>query len=119
MAYISGYVAAVPNANKEKYLDLARKVAAYFKKHGASRVVEGWGDSVPDGVLTSFTIATQRKDDETCIFSWTEWPSKEACDAGMSKAMEEFGRESGIGPGDVPFDGKRMFWGGFQVILDA
>jgi uncharacterized protein YbaA (DUF1428 family) len=113
MPYIEGFVAAVPTANKAQYLKQARESAAYFKKLGATRVTECWGDDVPKGVLTDFYKATQAKDDETPIFSWIEYPDRATRDAANKKMSED----PGMMNLQMPFDGKRMFWGGFEQIL--
>jgi uncharacterized protein YbaA (DUF1428 family) len=117
MTYVDGFVLAVPKDNKEAYRKMAAEAWAVFRKHGALRQVECWGDDVPEGKLTSFTIALQRKENEVALFSWIEWPSKEARDKGNAAAMEEFSA-LGMTPDSLPFDGKRMFWGGFQPIVD-
>jgi uncharacterized protein YbaA (DUF1428 family) len=117
MSYIDGYVAAVPTANREEYLRMAKQMAAIFKENGATRVTECWGDDVPEGKLTSFTMAVQRKPDESVIFSWVTWPSKAVRDEGMKKVMAHPLMQPGQNP--MPFDGKRMIYGGFQVILDV
>ncbi|MBO3274719.1 DUF1428 domain-containing protein [Pseudomonas schmalbachii] len=117
MNYIDGYVLAVPTANREKYAQLAREAAVVFKDHGALSVVECWGDDVPEGKVTSFPMAVKRKDDETVVFSWITWPSKEARDAGMKKAMED--PRMKCDPSSMPFDGQRMIYGGFQVLVEA
>lgn len=120
MTYVDGFVLAVPTQNKEAYRKMAEEVWAAFKKHGALRQVECWGDDVPEGKLTSFTIATQRKDDETAVFSWIEWPSKDVRDVGNKAAMEEISKiMPEMTPDKMPFDGKRMFFGGFQPIVDT
>jgi uncharacterized protein YbaA (DUF1428 family) len=119
MTYVDGFVLAVPKANKEAYLQLSKDAWKVFRKHGALRQVECWGDDVPEGKLTSFTIALQRKDDEVALFSWIEWPSKEARDKGNAAAMEEFSKMPDMTPDKMPFDGKRMFWGGFEPLFDA
>jgi uncharacterized protein YbaA (DUF1428 family) len=117
MNYVDGYVAAVPTANKDAYLEVARAAAAVFKEFGALQVVECWGDDVPEGKLTSFSMAVQRKEDETVIFSWIVWPSRAVRDVGMKKSMED--PRMGGGGQAMPFDGKRLIYGGFQVILDT
>lgn len=114
MAYIEGFVAAVPTANKDVYLKHARESVAYFKKLGAVRCVECWGDDVPKGALTDFYKATQARDDETVIFSWIEYPDRATRDA-ANKAMAA---DTEMANMEMPFDGKRMFWGGFEQILD-
>jgi uncharacterized protein YbaA (DUF1428 family) len=119
MPYIDGYVIAVPTVNKEKYRAMAEKVAPAFKKHGALRVVEAWGDDVPEGKLTSFPMAVKCAADESVVFSWIEWPSKEIRDSGMKAAMEEMHTLMDMKPEDAPFDGKRMIFGGFRSIVEA
>lgn len=117
MTYVSGYLLAVPVANKNDYLVLARKMGPIFKKHGAIRVVETWGVDVPDGKVTSFPMATKAKPDEAVVFSWVEWPSKEIADAGINNAMNDPAL-AGESAADMPFDGMRMMWGGFDLIYD-
>lgn len=115
MNYVDGFVVAVPAANKQAYLDQARKALPLFKEFGATRHVECWGDDVPDGKLTDFRRAVKAEEGEAVVFSWVEWPSKEVRDAGMKKMMEDPRMQE---LGDMPFDGKRMIFGGFQPILD-
>lgn len=115
MNYIDGFVAAVPEANKQAYIDHATEAVALFKEFGALRLVEGWGDDVPDGKLTDFRGAVKAEDGEVVIFSWIEWPSKEVRDAGMKRMMED-PRMVNM---DMPFDGKRMIFGGFVPVVDA
>ena len=115
MQYIDGFVAAVPTANRGKYLQHAAAAAEVFKQHGAIRIVECWGDDVPAGVTTSFPQAVKLKPDETVAFSWIAWPSREARDTGMKKVMEDPRMKNA----EMPFDGKRLIYGGFETILDA
>ena len=117
MNYVDGYVAAVPTANREQFLRHARDAAVVSKEHGALQVVECWGDDVPEGKLTSFPMAVQCKDDETVIFSWITWPSKAARDAGMAKVMADPRIQPDKNP--MPFDGKRLIYGGFQMIVSV
>jgi len=117
MPYVDGFVAAVPTANKEIYKKHAEAAAVVFKEHGALKLVECWGDDVPDGELTSFPMAVKRKDDETVVFSWILWPSREARDAGMPKVMADPRLQPDANP--MPFDGKRLIYGGFEMIVDA
>jgi uncharacterized protein YbaA (DUF1428 family) len=117
MAYVDGFVAAVPTANKEAYRTHSEAALAVFREYGATRCVECWGDDVPEGEVTSFSMAVKRQDDETVIFSWIEWPSKAVRDAGMAKVMADPRLAPGENP--MPFDGKRMIYGGFQPIIDA
>lgn len=115
MHYVDGFVAAVPTANRAAYLEHARLAASAFKEHGALGTVECWGDDVPDGKVTSFPMAVQRQADETVVFAWIIWPSKSTRDAGMKKVMDD----SRMKNTTMPFDGKRMIYGGFEMILDA
>ncbi len=115
MTYIDGFVAAVPVANREIYRKHAEEAAAIFKEHGALRLVECWGDDVPEGQLTSFPMAVKRKEDEAVVFSWIAWPSRQARDEGMKKAMADPRWQAD----SMPFDGARMIYGGFEVIVDA
>ncbi|KCZ91700.1 DUF1428 domain-containing protein [Hyphomonas johnsonii] len=114
MTYVDGFLIAVQTARKDRYLEVARETAVLFKKHGALSVVENWGSDVPDGKVTSFPMAVKLKPDETVVFSWITWPSKEARDTGMEAVMQEMGT-----PDDVPFDGQRMIFGGFETIFEA
>jgi uncharacterized protein YbaA (DUF1428 family) len=117
MSYIDGIVAAVPTANRDAYKKHAELAAAVFKEHGALKLVECWGDDVPDGKLTSFPIAVRKQDDETVVFSWILWPSRQARDAGMKQVMADPRMQPGVNP--MPFDGKRLIYGGFEVLLEA
>lgn len=117
MTYINGFVLAVSKDNKDAYISHAREAGAVFKEHGALRMMECWGDDVPDGEVTSFPMAVKKKDDETVVFSWLEWPSKTAHDEGMKKVFEDPRMQKMMG--DMPFDGKRMIYGGFEVVLEV
>ena len=115
MNYVDGFVLAVLTANREVYRQQAETAAVVFKENGALSVVECWGDDVPEGKLTSFPMAVQRKDGETVVFSWITWPSRDARNQGMRKAMEDDRLKNAV----MPFDGKRMIYGGFEVIVNA
>jgi uncharacterized protein YbaA (DUF1428 family) len=115
MSYIDGFVATVYTANKQGFLDYARNVAQVFKEHGALQIVECWGDDVPEGKVTSFHMAVQRKPEETVVLFWITWPSKAARDEGTKKAMEDPRMKNT----QMPFDGKRMIYGGFEVAFDT
>jgi uncharacterized protein YbaA (DUF1428 family) len=117
MKYVEGFVAAVLAANKEIYHQHAAEAAPLFKEFGATRMVECWGDDVPEGKLTDFRRAVQAKDDEVVVFSWIEYPSKEVRDAAHEKIMTD-PRMKAVGE-RMPFDGKRMIFGGFVPILDV
>lgn len=117
MAYIDGYCAAVPAANKAAYVAMAKEMAVVFRKAGATRVVEGWGDDVPEGKLTSFPMAVKKGDDEIVVFSWIEWPSRAVRDEGWKTAMAD----PLLAQGDVMklLDGKRMIFGGFDMVMEG
>jgi uncharacterized protein YbaA (DUF1428 family) len=117
MAYIDGFVAAVPTQNRDAYRKHAEMAAPIFKEHGALKLVECWGDDVPDGKVTSFPMAVRKKDDETVVFSWIVWPSKQCRDEGMKKVMTDPRIQPDVNP--MPFDGKRLIFGGFEVLVEA
>ena len=116
MSYVDGFVAAVPTANREKYRKHAQEAAVVFKEHGALKLVECWGDDVPDGEVTSFPMAVKCQPDETVVFAWILWPSRDVRDEGMKKVMAD----PRIQPdkNSMPFDGKRMIYGGFEMIVE-
>jgi uncharacterized protein YbaA (DUF1428 family) len=116
MAYVEGFVAAVPAANKEAYRKHAAGAAPLFKEFGATRMVEAWGEDVPDGKVTDFKGAVKAKPDEVVVFSWIEYPDKAARDAATQKIMND-PRMKEMGAA-MPFDGQRMIFGGFRPILD-
>ena len=113
--YIEGFVAAVPTANKEAYRKHAESAVPLFKKLGATRMVECWGDDVQDGKVTDFKRAVKAKDDETVVFSWIEYPDKQTRDAANDKMQND--PDAMAGMEEMPFDGKRMIFSGFAPIL--
>ncbi|NLE85826.1 MAG: DUF1428 domain-containing protein [Myxococcales bacterium] len=117
MSYVDGFVVAVPTANREKYRKHAADAAVVFKENGATAVVECWGDDVPPGEVTSFPMAVKCKEDETVVFSWILWPSKEARNVGMKKSMEDPRLRPENNP--MPYDGKRLIYGGFEAIVEV
>ena len=117
MSYVDGFVAAVPTARRDGFRRHAEAAAAVFKECGALEVVECWGDDVPEGKLTSFPLAVQRKADETVVFSWILWPSRAVRDEGMKRFMADPRMNPETNP--MPFDGQRVIFGGFEVISKA
>ena len=116
MAYIDGFVLAVPTANKKKFIEHANKFDALWLEYGAIRVLENWGDDVPTGKQTDFHRAVLAKDDETVVFSFVEWPDKATRDAGVEKLMKDPRMDPKANP--MPFDGMRMIFGGFSPVVD-
>ena len=120
MAYIDGFVIPVPTANRQGFIDHATTTDGFFKELGATRVVECWGDDVPDGTLTDFRKAVQAKDYESVVFSWVEWPDKATRDEATER-MDELVKTDPRFDEDknpVPFDGRRMIFGGFSLVVE-
>jgi uncharacterized protein YbaA (DUF1428 family) len=115
-AYIDGFVVPVPETKREDYRKLAAKMANVFRQHGASRVVEAFGDDVPRGDVTDFHRAVKGEDGEGVVFSFIEWPDKAVRDEAWQKIMSD---ESLKPEGEMPFAGQRMFWGGFDKLVDT
>lgn len=113
--YTDGFVVPVPTDKKDAYLKMAEEMAGKFKSQGALRVVEAWGDDLPDGKVTDYKRAVKAEDGENIVYSYVEWPDKETRDAAWAEMM----KENPEPPSDMPFDGKRMFWGGFKPIVDT
>jgi uncharacterized protein YbaA (DUF1428 family) len=116
MSYIDGFVIPVPTGKKQAYRDMAAMAAPFFMEYGATRIVECWGDDVPDGKVTDFKGAVKAEPGENIVFSWIVWPSKEVRDAANEKMKNDPRMKM---PDDMPFDGKRMIMGGFEILLDT
>lgn len=116
MAYVDGFMLAVPRANLEAYKEQARLAGQVWMEHGALSYVETVADDVPDGELTSFPRAVQAKDDEVVVLSWATYKDRASRDAIMAKVMAD--PRLKMDPATMPFDGKRMFWGGFEAFLE-
>jgi len=116
MTYVNGMVAAVPAANKQAYVDFAKQMAGIFTEYGALSLVDCWGTDVPEGEVTSFPKAVQKKDDEVVVFSWVTWPSKDFANAAWDKVMADPRMAPDAAP--MPFDGRRMIFGGFEMIAE-
>lgn len=115
MPYVDGFVLAVPKQKLEAYKALARRAGEVWKENGALAYVECVGDDVPYGTLTSFPRAVQATDDEVVVFSWIVYESRAQRDAINAKVMEDPRLKEGMA--DMPFDGKRMIYGGFETFL--
>ena len=117
MSYIDGFVIPVPAGRKEAYREMAVRAAAVFREHGATRVVECWGDDIPDGKTTDFKQAVKAEPGEAVVFSWIVWPSKALRDEGSRRVMAD--PRMAMQPGTMPFDGRRLIYGGFELMLDS
>jgi uncharacterized protein YbaA (DUF1428 family) len=117
MNYVDGFVAAVPTADKEVYQRHCQAMGAVFKEHGALAVVDCWGDDVPEGKLTSFPMAVKREPGESVVFAWIAWPDKATRDAAHPKVEADLRSQTFMT--SMPFDGKRMIYGGFQTVVDV
>lgn len=124
MTYVDGFVIACPRENRERFIAHARQGDAVFIEMGALRVVECWGDDVPDGQITDFRMAVKAEEEEEVLFSWVEWPDKATRDAAMERMTEMMNDPSKADPrmdpaqNPMPFDGKRMIFGGFVPVVD-
>ena len=116
MAYVDGFLLAVKTDLKDAYIKMAVDAGPIFLEHGALKMVENWGDDVPEGKLTSFPMAVKLEADETVVFSWIIWPSRKVRDEGMKKVMEDPRMKA---PDPMPFDMKRMIFGGFETVVDV
>jgi uncharacterized protein YbaA (DUF1428 family) len=114
--YIDGFIMAVPTANKERFIEHAKLGDAVFCEYGATRVLECWGDEVPEGKSTDFRRAVKAGEDETVVFSWIEWPDKATRDAAMEKVMSDPRMQPEANP--MPFDGERLVYGGFEPVVE-
>ncbi|HEX8401367.1 MAG TPA: DUF1428 domain-containing protein [Allosphingosinicella sp.] len=113
--FVDGFVLPLADGKRDAYRAMAHKAASIFEEHGARRVVEALSNDVPRGKVTDFYRAVQAGEGDGVVFSWIEWPDRATRDAAWPKLMED---ERMKPDGEMPFDGKRMFWGGFEMILD-
>lgn len=116
MSYVECCILAVPTGNKAAYLNHARRCAEIFKSHGVQALSENWGAEIPDGALTSLPKAVQLKPDETVVLSLMVWPDKASRDDGWTEIMDDPRMKA---MGDMPFDGQRLIYGGFEPVLEA
>ena len=117
--YIDGFVAAVPNASRQEFTEHAEKAAAAFRELGAIRVVECWGDDVGTGELTDFRRAVRAEEGETVVFSWIEWPDRQTRNRVMGRIDELMQFDERLNPqaNPMPFDRRRMIFGGFVPVV--
>tara|TARA_R110000787_G_scaffold141272_2_gene254730 strand:+ start:260 stop:1003 length:744 start_codon:yes stop_codon:yes gene_type:complete len=120
MSYIDGFVIPVPTGEKEAFIRHAREMDQIFLDMGALRILECWGDNVPDGKVTDFRRAVQAAEGETVCFSWIEWPDKARRDTVFARMEEMMKTDERFDPAKnpMPFDGKRMIFGGFNIIVE-
>lgn len=116
MTYVEGFLTAVPTANRDAYIAHAKRAAPLFREFGATRLVEGWGLDVPRGKVNDMWGAVAAHEDETVVFSWFEYPDKATRDAAAERIMSD-PRVAALAA-DMPFDGRRMIWGGFDAVGD-
>jgi uncharacterized protein YbaA (DUF1428 family) len=119
MSYFDGFVIAVPTSKKDAFIAHARTIDPIFLEQGALRVVECWGDDVTHGKVTDFYRAVEAKEDETIAFAWIEWPDRATRDKGMAATMPAENMDPRMDPATnpMPFDGKRMIYGGFDAMV--
>lgn len=115
MSYVIGFLTPVKTENKERFIESARKAWPLFKGYGCLEQVECWGEDVPDGTVTSFPLAVKKEDDEVVVFSWLRWPDRATADACWAKMQSD----PDFASMDMPFDGKRMMWGGFAPVFES
>lgn len=120
MSFIDGFVIAVAAARRQAFIDHANAADRLFLEHGATRVIEAWGEDVPDGVTTDFRKAVKAEDGEVVVFAWIEWPDKATRDAAMARMEELMKTDPRWDPAKnpMPFDGKRLIFGGFVPVVE-
>ena len=118
MHYVDGFVVPVPKKNIAAYRRMARKAGKVWREHGALEYVECVADDVKPGKLTSFPQSVKLKPGETVIFSWIVYKSRSQRDRVNAKVMKDPRLAKMMNPKALPFDGKRMFWGGFRTIVE-
>ena len=116
--YVDGFVVPVPTGNLDAYRAMARKAGKVWKEYGALEYVECVGDDVKPGKVTSFPQAVKLKAGETVVFSWIVYKSRKHRDSVNAKVMKDPRLAPMMDPKTMPFDGKRMFWGGFKTFLE-
>jgi uncharacterized protein YbaA (DUF1428 family) len=117
MSYVDGFIVPVPRGAKDAYRTMAQQMAGKLKDLGADLVVESWGDDLQHGKVTDFYMAVKAEEGENVVFSFVTWPDKQTRDSAWEKIMADPEMQPGQQP--MPFDGKRMFWGGFEPIVEV
>ncbi len=117
MHYVDGFVLPVPRDKVDAYREIARDAGQVWMEYGALQYWETVAEDVQPGQLTSFPQAVQLKDNEVVVFSWIVYPSRAERDR-INTAVMADPRIANMGPDKMPFDGKRMFWGGFQTLVE-
>jgi uncharacterized protein YbaA (DUF1428 family) len=117
MAYVDGFIVPVPKKNVEAYKRMARIGAKVWMDHGALEYKEAMADDVKPGKWTSFPQSVKLKKDEVVFFSWIVYKSRADRDRVMGKVMKDKRLTSMMDPKAMPFDGKRMIWGGFKIVV--
>lgn len=117
MSYVDGFIVAVPKDKIEAYKVLAQTAGTVWREYGALSYVEAIGDDVPYGELTSFPRAVQATEDEIVVFSWITYESRQSRDEILKKVMADPRLKDGME--NMPFDGKRMIYGGFNIFLET
>ena len=119
MGYVDGFLAAVPAERKQEFIDHAKLANGVFIDLGATRVIECWGDDVPAGTVTDFRRAVKAEDDEIVVFSWVEWPDKDTRDTAIHQLADIAESDPRMNPetNPMPFDGKRLIYGGFVPVV--
>jgi uncharacterized protein YbaA (DUF1428 family) len=116
--YVDGFVLPLPKKNVEAYRKMAGLAGQVWREHGALEYVECIADDVQPGEVTSFPQSVKLQDDETVVFAWIVYESRAERDR-INEAVMKDPRIAGMDPQDMPLDGKRMFWGGFQELVSA
>ena len=115
MSYITGFLTPVKSVDKDRYIASSKKAWPAFQKYGCLEQVETWGEDIPSGKVTGFDLAVQLEDGEVPVFSWLRWPDRATAD----KCWEQMQSDPDFADMDMPFDGKRMMWGGFAPIFES
>jgi uncharacterized protein YbaA (DUF1428 family) len=114
MTYVTGFLTPVKTEVRERYIRSAEVAWPFFQRHGCLKHMETWGVDIADGHTTDFNRAVLRQEGEAVVLAWLIWPDKATADAAWAAMMEDPAMQNM----DMPFDGKRMMWGGFETIFE-